>query len=110
MTEKNGDEKKPLSTHIVEVIEEPVGWSKSPQSLASLIQNGYAALNLRAKDEDSVILGVVQAVSTYQSDGKPFVLVVLTAQRIGREDLEKQQRAIQEQQQRMILLQQGRLR
>jgi hypothetical protein len=41
-------------------------------------------LSQRAKVEDSLIVGVVQAVGQH--------VVVITAQRIGREELEKQQR------------------
>jgi hypothetical protein len=90
----NGDEGPKLSSHIVEVVDEPIlGGEISGGSLSRSIEEAYRKLSERATREDSFILSVIQTVCTYTVEGRlAFALVVLTAQRIGREDLEKQQR------------------
>jgi hypothetical protein len=93
----NGDgEKAPLSTHLVEV-----GDFSKDEAWGPSIEAMYTRLHQRAKDDDSLILSVVQTVNVTQEvqtrDNlfQPRLIVVLTAQRIGREELERQQRAIQ---------------
>jgi hypothetical protein len=81
-----------LSTHIVEVVDTPI-WGVFAGVLSGLIEEAYRALAVRAAREDSLILAIVQTVSTYTIEqNKAFALVVITAQRIGREDLERQRR------------------
>jgi hypothetical protein len=72
-----------LSSHIVEVVS-MAKCANIEEELPGLIEQAYMRLSQRAKVEDSLIVGVVQAVGQH--------VVVITAQRIGREELEKQQR------------------
>lgn len=88
----NGDSPPPLSTHLVEVIDV----SLADESVCErAVEMAYTRLNTRAKNDDSIILSVVQTASTYVLQNVPCLTVVLTAQRISREDLERQQRAMQ---------------
>jgi ABC-type sugar transport system ATPase subunit len=95
---KNGDEGPTLSTHIVMVVDLPVPDEHSGEHQGLAIEAAYDALARRAKAEDSFILNVVQTVNVYQvlhvaeNLFHSRLLVTITAQRIGREDLEKQQR------------------
>ncbi len=93
LKDENGDgETKKLSSHIVEVV---LTISDNPAYIGEAIEAAYTSLAERAERENSLIVGVVQAVSTYVSDGAPCKLIVLTAQRISREDFERQQRIAQ---------------
>lgn len=90
----NGDgDKKPISSHLVETIDFP----STQSGLAEKIEQAYTSLAERAKAEDSLIVAVAQAVSAYAAPGQigGRVVVILTAQRIGREDFERQQRMAQ---------------
>jgi hypothetical protein len=83
----NGDERVPLSSHIVESVH------CGTDDVGPEVEAAYGRLNARAKADDSVILGVVQGISTFVLQGEwGRALIVLTAQRIGREDLERAQR------------------
>lgn len=97
----NGDSDKPqVSSHIVQIvdIQVPVPGVVSEEDCASYLESAYQKLADRAKAEDSFILNVVQTLNVYQvidvesSLIKCRMLVTITAQRIGREDLERQQR------------------
>jgi hypothetical protein len=100
MPEPNGDEKTRMSPHLVEAQDlgtDSILW-------AAGIEEMYDRLEQRAKDDDSIIMNKVQNVEMYvtQEGGSSIrgMVVVLTAQRIGREELERQQR--------QMMLQQGR--
>lgn len=92
----NGDEAKPpLSSHIVEVgdFSYTDGWGPG-------IEEMYTRIRDRAQADDSLIVNVIQTVNVMQEVDKgnlfqPRIIVILTAQRIGREDLERQQRQMQ---------------
>lgn len=90
----NGDGEKPksVSLHMVEAFHE---YTAETGNLAAGIEAAYTRLSERAKTEDSLIVTVSQAMSTYTVGDSSFVLVVLTAQRISREDFERQQRIAQ---------------
>jgi hypothetical protein len=88
----DGETKPPLGTHIVEVIDVAHEGANRSKDLAGLIELGYTALSDRAKREDSFIINVIQSVTPYVVGEFSFVLVTLVAQRVGRDDLEKQQR------------------
>lgn len=93
MAEQNGERaKKSDSTHFVEVID---NWALGHDDLGPEIEQAYIRLSDRAKQEDSLIVAVVQTIHPYVRDGRACVLVVLTAQRISREDFERQQRMAQ---------------
>lgn len=89
-------ENRELSTHIVEANDfgPEVNWGRE-------IELMYRRLKVRAKMDDSLILSVVQNINIYVEPGEPGVraetrlVVILTGQRISREDLERQQRAMQ---------------
>lgn len=89
--DRNGD-KKSDSTHFVEVID---NWLLGRDDLAPEIEQAYIRLSDRAKKEDSLIVSVVQTIHPYVRLETACVLVVLTAQRINREDFERQQRMAQ---------------
>lgn len=92
----NGDEPKALSSHIVEAVNMPIWGEKGRDELSQKVEAAYTRLSERAARENSLILGVVQAVSAYSLlEEQAYVLVMLTAQRISREDFERQQRAAQ---------------
>lgn len=94
----NGDGEKPelLSSHIVEIVGAPIWGDKCHETIARLIEDAYMKLGKRAAEENSLILGVVQAISTYVTDGqRAFALITLTAQRVSKEDFERQQRMAQ---------------
>ena len=95
----NGDEEdeRKLSTHIVMLVDLPTPDSGiAGDHTALAIEAAYDALARRAKQEDSFILNVIQSVNVYQTvTGTTIgsrVLITIVAQRIGREDLERQQR------------------
>lgn len=93
----DGEEEPKLSTHIVMMVDLPTpAQAVGGVDHAGEIEAVYNALAQRAKDEDSFILNVVQSVNVYQIDtGTSIgsrVLITIVAQRIGREDLERQQR------------------
>lgn len=90
----NGDgDKKAVSSHLVETVDVLT----MDSNLSRKIEQAYTSLAERAKAEDSLIVAVAQAVSTYAVPGETSgrVMVILTAQRIGREDFERQQRMAQ---------------
>lgn len=92
----NSDRDEPLSTHIVEAND------LGPEADWALeIELMYKRIKERAQADDSLIMSVVQNVNVYVEPGEPGVaaeprlVVILTAQRIGRDDWERQQRAMQ---------------
>ena len=85
----DGESTPPLSTHLVEVVDVSLA---NESDVERGIEAAYTSLQSRAKAEDSLIVSVVQTASTYVFNNVPCLTVVLTAQRIGRDDLERQQR------------------
>lgn len=92
---EDGDKPMPLSTHIAEVVDTPI-WGDVRGKLGLFIEEAYTRLSDRAKREDSLIVNVIQSVNTYTLEGDhAYVLILLTAQRIGRDEFERQQRIAQ---------------
>jgi hypothetical protein len=94
----NGDEDrpKPVSSHIIEVVDTPIWGEKVGDELSQKMEAAYTRLSDRAKREDSLIVNVIQSVNTYTLNGeRAYAMIVLTAQRIGRDDFERQQRIAQ---------------
>ena len=97
LQEGNGEGVPRVSTHIVEVITLAYHGSERASYLAREIEEAYTRLSERAKNEDSMILNVVQSSPVFCSIVENnavinFVVITITAQRIGRADLEHQQR------------------
>lgn len=86
----DGEKPEPISSHIVETVWGPIGGS-----IPKAIEGAYISLGQRAADENSLILGVVQSISTYTIGDTAYVYITLTAQRVSKEDFERQQRMAQ---------------
>ena len=95
VSEPNGDVHLKISTHIVVMVDVPTPDTESGEHQAIAIEAAYDALAKRAKSEDSFILNVVQTVNVYQTVSGTTIgsrlLVMITAQRISRAELEQQQ-------------------
>ena len=89
----NGDREMPtpISSHIVDVEDFSADLEWGPG-----IEKMYTRLAERAKEEDSIIVNMVQFITVVMDAAlQPRAIVFLTAQRISREDLERQQRLAQ---------------
>jgi hypothetical protein len=93
----NGDmEPRNLSTHIVKILDIYCPGNDTDGLQETALEAAYSDLAKRAANEDSFILNVVQSVNVYHRTDGPGngsrMIVTIVAQRISREELEKQQR------------------
>lgn len=83
-----------IATHWVERLDREIDYNLLPEAVEQLYKN----LAARAKDEESVILSVVQTSHTYNAFNSKTaqhecrIVVLLTAQRMRLVDIEEQQR------------------
>ena len=96
----NGDEPRKVSSHIVRILDRNVDVMPIEQQEQEII-DGYQSIAQQAKDEDSFILSVVESGLMYtkidpaNGTAEYRERVRLTAQRISREDFERNQRLAQ---------------
>jgi hypothetical protein len=97
--EPNGDQPKKVSTHICKIVDMVIPLEVSALAQEKAVEDAFQAISDRATQEDSFILTVAHSVQLYQVIDAAMkveehrMLVTIVAQRIGREDLERQQRA-----------------